>query len=266
MTKVILCGALGRMGKSILETAEEDPEIEIVAGVEHPDCIKHTDLGEATGIPSYKNKILTSRLEEVISEGDVVVEFSGNPQAAVGHTRLASAAGKAMVIGTTGFSEEEKRIIEDLSKEIPIVLSPNMSVGVNLLFKIVELVTDVLKDKGFDVEITEIHHKFKKDSPSGTAVKLLDIIKDKLGIQEDNVKYGRKGISQRQKDEIGVFALRGGDVVGDHTVYFLGMGERLEITHRATSRKTFARGTLEAAKWIKNRGAGLYNMFDVLGL
>jgi len=241
MTKAVICGALGRMGRAILEVAEEDPDVEIVGGVEHPDCVKTTDLGEATGISSYKGKPLTSRLEEVLEITDVVIEFSGNPVSAIGHTSLASADGKATVIGTTGFSEKEIEDIKNMSKNAPVLLSPNMSLGVNLLFKLVEIASTVLKDKDFDIELTEIHHRFKKDAPSGTAMKLLEIIKNSI-------------------------ALRGGDVVGDHTVHFLGMGERIELTHRATSRKTFAKGTIEAVKWIKGKSPGFYSMFDVLGL
>jgi len=264
MTKAVICGALGRMGRAILEVAEEDPDVEIVGGVEHPDCVKTTDLGEATGISSYKGKPLTSRLEEVLEITDVVIEFSGNPVSAIGHTSLASADGKATVIGTTGFSEKEIEDIKNMSKNAPVLLSPNMSLGVNLLFKLVEIASTVLKDKDFDIELTEIHHRFKKDAPSGTAMKLLEIIKNST--DNGHVVYGRQGLESRQKGDIGVFALRGGDVVGDHTVHFLGMGERIELTHRATSRKTFAKGTIEAVKWIKGKSPGFYSMFDVLGL
>ncbi len=264
MTKAVICGALGRMGKAILEVAEEDPDVEIVAGVEHPDCVRSTDLGEATGISYYKGKPLTSRLEEVLEYTDVVVDFSGSPISAVGHTALASADGKAVVIGTTGFSEKEIEDIKSMAKQAPILLSPNMSLGVNLLFKLVEIASNVLKDKDFDIELTEIHHRFKKDAPSGTAMKLLEIIKNSTGRKD--IVFGRQGLANRREKEVGVFALRGGDVVGDHTVYFLGMGERIELTHRATSRKTFAKGTVEAIKWIKGKSPGFYSMFDVLGL
>ena len=263
MIKAVLCGALGRMGKSILETAEEDPEVDIIGGVEHPDCIKDRDLGKASGISSYSGKPLTSRLEELIGSCDIIIEFSGNTQAAAGHAKLASASGKGIVIGTTGFSERELEQIKECANSIPLLLSPNMSIGINLLFKLIEVAVNVLKDKGFDIEIMEIHHKFKKDAPSGTAVKMFEIIK---GLTEKEACFGRKGIHERKEEEVGIFALRGGDVVGDHTVYFLGTGERIELTHRATSRKTFAKGTIEAVKWLKNKKPGLYSMFDVLGI
>ena len=262
--KVVVCGALGRMGRRIIELSLQDKEVEIVGGVEHPDCISTLDLGEALGKPELKGRPLTGRLEEILPYVDVVIEFSGNPTAAVGHTKLAALEKKAVVIGTTGFTEQELKEIKDYSEEAPVLLSPNMSLGVNLLFKLVEIAAQVLKDKNFDVEIMEIHHRFKKDAPSGTAVKLSKILSDVLG--RERIVYGRRGEAPRREDEIGVMALRGGDVVGDHTVFFLGFGERLELTHRASSRDTFAKGAIEAAKWIKGREPGLYSMFDVLGL
>ena len=264
MTKILVCGALGRMGRRIIEIASQDPEVEVVGGVEHPDCIPSLDLGEALGKEDLRGKPLTSRIEEVVDLCDVIVEFSGNTTAAVSHTKIASLEGKASVIGTTGFTESEVREIEDCSKNAPVLLSPNMSLGVNLLFKLVEMVGKVLKGKGFDVEVVEIHHRFKKDAPSGTAVKLADIIRRSMGLKR--VVHGREGISIREEGDIGVMALRGGDVVGDHTVHFLGFGERIEITHRATSRDTFAKGAVEAAKWVKGREPGMYSMLDVIGL
>ena len=264
MVKVIVCGALGRMGRRIIELSLQDREVEVVGGVEHPDCIPSLDLGEALGKEELKGKPLTSRLEEVLPYGDVVIEFSGNPTAAVGHAKLTALEKKASVIGTTGFTDKEIEEIKELSKEVPILLSPNMSLGVNLLFKLVEIAASVLKDKNFDAEIMEIHHRFKKDAPSGTAVKLARILSETLGRKK--IVHGREGHAPRSDDEIGVMALRGGDVVGDHTVFFLGFGERLELTHRASSRDTFAKGAIEAAKWIKGREAGFYTMFDVLGL
>jgi len=262
--KVVVCGALGRMGRRIIEVALQDSEVEVVGGVEHPDCIPSLDLGEALGKKELKGKPLTSRLEELLPYADVVIEFSGNPTAAVGHAELTALEKKAIVIGTTGFTKQEVEQIKEFSKNAPILLSPNMSLGVNLLFKLAEIAARVLKDKNFDAEIMEIHHRFKKDAPSGTAMKLSEILVETLG--KKNLVFGRKGKAPRKEDEIGVMALRGGDVVGDHTVYFLGFGERIELTHRATSRDTFAKGAVEAAKWIKGKEPGFYTMFDVLGL
>jgi 4-hydroxy-tetrahydrodipicolinate reductase len=264
MTKITVCGILGRMGQRITHIALSDAEIDIVGGVEHPDCITTKDLGEALGIPELKGRPLTPRLEDLLSDTDVVIEFSGNPTAAVAHAKLSSLEGKPIIIGTTGFTGKETEEIESLSKTAPILLAPNMSLGVNLLFKLVQIATQVLKDKDFDIEIAEIHHRFKKDAPSGTAVKLSQIVAKELNTE--SIVYGRQGQAPRREGDIGVMAIRGGDVVGDHTVFFLGFGERLELTHRATSRDTFAKGAIEAARWIKGKPPGLYSMFDVLGI
>ena len=171
---------------------------------------------------------------------------------------------KPIVIGTTGFDQHRLDQIKELSKSIPIVFSPNMSLGVNVLFKLLEIATKALKDKGYDIEISEIHHRFKKDAPSGTALRLLEIVKKEIPNLKET--FGREGLAPRQDNEVGVFAIRGGDVVGEHTVYMFGMGERLELTHRATDRRIFAKGSLEAAKWVYRKPAGFYSMFDVLGL
>lgn len=264
MTRAVLCGALGRMGKSILRLSLGNSDFQVVAGVEHPDCVKSKDLGESSGIEELKGVPLTSGLEEVLPLCDVVIEFSGNTTAALSYARLTALAGKAMVIGTTGFSPQEVEELRSYSQRTPILLSPNMSLGVNLLFKLVEIAGKVLRDRGFDVEVLEIHHRFKKDAPSGTALRLEEILRKSMGLSRS--VYGREGLSQRSSDEIGVGALRGGDVVGEHTVYFLGSGERLELAHRASSRDIFAKGAIEAAKWIKGREPGWYSMFDVLGL
>ena len=264
MTRIVVCGALGRMGRRIIELSLQDPEVEVAGGVEHPDCIPSLDLGEALGKAELKGKPLTSRLEDLLPSCDVVVEFSNNTTAAVGHAKLATLDGKGVVIGTTGFTDQEVKEIEEASRNAPVLLSPNMSLGVNLLFKLVELAARVLKDKNFDMEIVEIHHRFKKDAPSGTAVKLAGILKESAGLER--VVHGREGESPRKEGDLGVFAVRGGDVVGDHTVYFLGFGERLELTHRASSRDTFAKGAVEAVKWIKGKKPGMYSMFDVLDL
>ncbi len=264
MTKAIVCGALGRMGKSILRLSLEYSDFQVVAGVEHPDCIRSHDLGEASGIEELKGIPLTSRLEDVLSLCDVVIEFSGNTIAGVSHAKLSALAGKAVVIGTTGFSEGEIKDIRSYSEHAPILLSPNMSLGVNLLFRLVDIASRVLKNRGFDAEVLEIHHRYKKDAPSGTALRLEEILCQAMGLEKR--VHGRDGISPREAQEVGVVALRGGDVVGEHTVYFLGFGERLELTHRASSRDIFARGAIEAGRWIKDKPPGWYSMFDVLGL
>jgi len=264
MTRIVICGALGRMGRRIAEIALQDPEVEVTGGVEHPDCIPSPDLGTALGVPGLEGKPLLSSLEDLLPHCDVVVDFSGNTTAVVGHAKLAALDRRAIVIGTTGFTEEEVGEIRECAGLIPVLLSPNMSVGVNLLFRLVEIAAKALRERGFDAEIVEVHHRFKKDAPSGTAVKLSRIVSEAMGLER--ITHCRSGESPRHEGELGVFALRGGDVVGDHTVYFLGMGERIELTHRASSRDTFAKGAVEAAKWIKGRPPGWYSMFDVLNL
>ncbi|WP_457640044.1 4-hydroxy-tetrahydrodipicolinate reductase [Persephonella sp.] len=267
MVKVIISGIMGRMGQKIAQIAFQDKDVEIVGGVESPDCAHfHQTVGEVIG--EQIDAPIVSDLSEIIDRGEVIIDFAGNTEAVLGHLRLAAADKnkKAMVIGTTGFSEDQIKEIKQLSQDIPVVLAPNMSIGVNLLFKLVEEAARALKDKGYDIEVIEMHHRFKKDAPSGTAVKLVDILRKETGI--NRVVYGREGIYEggRPSDEIAVFALRGGDVVGEHTVIFAGMGERIELTHKAGSRDIFAKGAVEAAKWIKDKPAGLYDMMDVLGL
>jgi len=267
MVRVIISGIMGRMGKKIAQLSFADNDVEIVAGIERPDCVHfHENVGEVIG--ENVDAPIVSDLSKVIDKGDVIIDFAGNTEAVLGHVRLAAADKnkKAMVIGTTGFSQDELKEIQELSKEIPIVLAPNMSIGVNLLFKLVKEAAKALKDKGFDIEVIEMHHRYKKDAPSGTAVKIVDILKEETGIKK--VVYGREGIypEGRPSEEIGVFALRGGDVVGEHTVIFAGLGERIELTHKAGSRDIFAKGAVEAAKWVKDKEPGLYDMQDVLGL
>ncbi len=263
-TRVVVCGALGRMGRRIIDVALSREDVRIVGGVEHPDCIPSRDLGDALGDHRLKGVPLLPSLEELISEADVVIEFTGSAEATVSHAEISALSGRAVVIGTTGLTSAEKEKINALSERVPILLSPNMSLGVNLLFKLVEMTAKVLKDRGFDFEVMEVHHRFKKDAPSGTAVRLGEILKEAGGVRQ--IVHGREGLSPREEGDAGIFALRGGDVVGDHTVYCLGFGERLELTHRATSRDTFARGAVEAAVWIKGKEPGLYSMFDVLNL
>jgi len=260
MVKVGVTGAAGRMGNLIAKLVLEDKDLKLVGVTEREDS--HLIGKEfAEGVKFY------SSVKDFPEKPDVVIDFTV-PQATLGLLKDAEDLGIALVVGTTGFSDEERKEIEEASKEIPIVFSPNMSLGVNLLFKLVAEVTEVLKDKGYDIEIFEIHHRFKKDTPSGTAVKLAEIIAEKLGKNLDEIAvYGRKGIvGERKPDELGVLSARMGDVVGDHTVFFATLGERLELTHRATSRETFARGAIVAAKWVAGREPGLYTMFDVLGI
>lgn len=264
MLKVGISGIMGRMGRKIAEIVQAHESMVLVAGIESPDCAHyHNTVGELLNIDNTAP--IVSDLSQVIDKIDVLIEFSSNQEAALGHLRLLAADKKAAVIGTTGFDSSQIEEIKNLSKNIPVVLAPNMSIGVNLLFKLVEKASKVLKDKGFDIEVIEMHHRYKKDAPSGTAVKIVEILKQQTGIEK--VVYGREGLTgERPSKEIGVFALRGGDVVGEHTVIFASQGERVELTHRATSREIFAKGAVEAAKWVVSREPGLYDMIDVLGL
>jgi len=260
MVKVAVTGGKGRMGSLIASLVLKDKELSLIGVTEKPDTgVIGREFSE--GVKFY------SSIREMPEKPDVVIDFT-LPEATLALLEEAKELKTALVIGTTGFSEEEKKKIEETASEIPIVFSPNMSLGVNLLFKLVAQVTKALKDKGYDVEIFEIHHRFKKDAPSGTAMRLAEIVAENLGKDLSEVAvYGRKGIvGERKPDEVGVLSARMGDVVGDHTVFFATIGERLELTHRATSRETFARGALVAAKWVVGKGAGLYTMFDVLGI
>lgn len=266
MLKIGVSGIMGRMGRKIAELSLNYSDMIISAGIESPDCAHyHSTVGELIG--KELAAPITSDLSEVIDKIDVLIDFSSNQEAVLGHLRLLASDPnkKAAVVGTTGFNQSQIREIEKLSGDVPIVLAPNMSIGVNLLFKLVEKAARALKDKGFDIEVIEMHHRFKKDAPSGTAMKIADILKKETGIEK--IVYGREGIvGERTSKEIGVFALRGGDVVGEHTVVFASDGERIELTHKATSRDIFAKGALEAARWVLSKESGLYDMMDVIGL
>ncbi|MFH2011408.1 MAG: 4-hydroxy-tetrahydrodipicolinate reductase [Pseudomonadota bacterium] len=266
MIKTIVVGAAGRMGGRIINAINETEGIELVGAVEyknHPATGK--DAGEVVGLGKLNIELMDD-LATIIDLGDVIIDFTNNT-ASLRHLEIVAKNKKAIVIGSTGFSAKEMDEVKKLSDNAKCVLSPNMGVGVNLVFKIIEDISKVLGDD-FDIEIVEAHHRFKKDSPSGTAMKIAQIIAQTLKRDLDEVGvYGRKGIvGERKQKEIGIQAVRAGDIVGDHTVIFGGLGERLEVTHRAHSRDTFARGAVRAAKWIVNQKNGLYDMQDVLGL
>lgn len=260
MIRVIIGGAGGRMGRMIIRAIENTEGIEVSGGIEAIGSpYIGMDIGETASLPK-KDINIVGEIEK--TKGDVIIEFS-TPEATISHLK----ANKKMVIGTTGIDETGLKKIEDASRNVSIVMAPNMSVGVNTLFTIIEKIAPILI-KDFDVEITEMHHKLKKDAPSGTAMKIAQIIAQAMGEKlEDVAVYGRKGvIGERKNKEIGILSLRGGDVVGDHTVTFAGASERLEITHRAQSRETFAQGAVKATLWIMDKSSGLYSMKDVLGL
>ncbi|MEW6296694.1 MAG: 4-hydroxy-tetrahydrodipicolinate reductase [Thermodesulfobacteriota bacterium] len=265
-TKIIICGAAGRMGKLLVSLVQEHPEAQLMGAVE---AAGHQaigrDAGEVAGIGPVGVKV-TSDYAAIATPDTVTLDFTV-PEAACAHLRTAAAQGAAIVIGTTGFSAEQRAEAEQIAPKTRALIAPNLSVGVNVLMKVVEDVARILRE-GFDPEIVEIHHRFKVDAPSGTALALGRIIARAQGRDFDReVTLARQGITgQRKNDEIGIMALRGGDAVGDHTVIFAGFAERLELTHRAQSRECLARGALRAALWLPHQPPGLYSMRDVLGL
>jgi 4-hydroxy-tetrahydrodipicolinate reductase len=266
MSRVIVTGACGRMGGQILRSLRAEGGFSIVGATERPGFPPGLDAGAAAGVGPIGVPV-TSDLADLLRRGaDVVVDFTSH-EASAAHAALCAAAGAALVIGSTGFTPETKARVAEAARRIAIVQSPNMSVGVNVMFALVRDAARALGD-AYDVEILEIHHNKKKDAPSGTAVRLAEVAAEAL--QRDvakDVQHARHGIiGERPPREIGVQTLRGGDVVGEHTVYFVGEGERVEVTHRATSREQFARGAVRAARWVAGKPAGLYDMADVLGL
>jgi 4-hydroxy-tetrahydrodipicolinate reductase len=266
MTKVIIAGAAGRMGRRIGYMVNEHPELQVAAGFEHPDNPDvGKDLGELGGYGTNGVKVAND-LAAVIDQGDVIIDFTFH-EATMKIARQAALKNRAMVIGTTGLSQENIEELAELCKEFPCVQAPNMAVGVNVLFKLAAKVASILGND-YDMEIVEAHHRMKKDAPSGTAMKLGEVMAQAVGrnLDEDGV-FTRHGIiGERTDKEIGLQTIRAGDIVGEHTVYFAGAGERLELTHRAHSRDNFARGAALAAAWVCDKQNGLYNMFDVLGL
>lgn len=266
MIKIIVAGAGGRMGARIIQLIKESGDLTLGGAFEkegHPAVGQ--DVGELIGLGKMDLPIAAT-LDQVIDQGEVIIDFTFHT-ASLEHLRLAAARKRPIVIGSTGFTAREMEEVKALSQSVPLVLAPNMSVGVNVLFKVVRDVALALGE-GFDIEILEVHHKMKKDAPSGTALKLAQVLAEARSQNLDEVAvYERKGIiGERKAEEIGIQTFRAGDIIGEHTILFGGMGERIEITHRAHSRDTFARGALRAARWIVHQKNGLYDMQDVLGL
>ncbi|MBT8447698.1 MAG: 4-hydroxy-tetrahydrodipicolinate reductase [Gammaproteobacteria bacterium] len=264
MTRVAIAGAAGRMGRTLIELGSETDGIEITAALEHSACAElGLDAGRVAGI-SDAGVIITGDLAACAGQFDVLIDFT-LPEATQANVALCRAHGKGMVIGTTGITEAG--FIDSAAADIGIVYAPNMSIGVNLCFKLLEIAAAALGDS-VDIEVIEAHHRHKIDAPSGTAVRMGEILADTLGRDLASCAvYGREGrTGARDRKTIGFETIRAGDIVGDHTVMFAGDGERVEITHRASSRRTFAAGALRAAAWLGGRSAGRYDMQDVLGL
>ena len=263
--KVAILGCSGRMGRNLIEAAHEHKSIELVGGsVRASSSFAGFDLGELAGIGAIG---LTASTElNQLTDAEVFIDFT-SIETSLENINWCQQNGKALVIGTTGFNDEQVSQIEKAGELMPVVLAPNTSVGVNLMFKLLEITSKAIGDYT-DIEIFEAHHRFKKDAPSGTAVKMGQVIADTLGRDLNKCAvYGREGITgERDRETIGFATVRAGDIVGEHTAFFADLGERLEITHKASSRMTFALGAMRAAFWLSEADNGFYDMQDVLGL
>ena len=263
--KIVIAGCSGRMGKALLECILQSDDLELHAALEHTSSAQlGKDAGELFG--SACGVKITADVEDALQDADVLIDFT-RPEGTMHHLEICIKLGVTMVIGTTGFSAQQKAQLGAAAQHIGIVFAPNMSVGVNLTFKLLEMASKVLSH-GYDIEVIEAHHRHKVDAPSGTALGMGEVIAKTLG--RDLAKcavYGREGVTgERDPSTIGFATVRGGDIVGDHTVLFAGIGERIEITHKASSRATFALGALRAARFLQGNAAGMYDMQDVLGL
>jgi len=268
MIKAVVAGAAGRMGSRIINVLSTAEGIRLSAAVERKGhALIGQDACSAAGLPSGGVlTLITDDLGAALKAADVLIDFT-LPEASLEHIRVCAEHKRPIVVGSTGFSKAQLEEINTLTQAIPCMLSPNMSIGVNLCFKVLSEIAKTVGED-YDMEIIEAHHRMKKDAPSGTAMKMAQVLAQAVNRNLDEVGvYARKGmIGERSKKEIGIQTIRGGDIVGEHTVMFAGTGERIELTHRATSRDTFAAGAVRAAKWIAGKKPGLYDMQDVLGL
>lgn len=264
--KIAIAGSTGRMGRTLVETVlDMRGDAQLVAALEQPgNTALGKDAGEFVGRPC--GVAISDDVGAAVAACDVLIDFT-RPEGTLTHLAACRGHGTKIVIGTTGFSDAQKATIAEASKDIAIAMAPNFSVGVNVTFKLLDVAARALKD-GFDFEVIEAHHRHKVDAPSGTALRMGEIIAKASGrdLKSDAI-YGREGITgERESRTIGFSAIRGGDAVGDHTVMFLGTGERIEVTHRAASRATYSQGALRAARFIMDKKSGLYDMQDVLGI
>lgn len=266
MRRIAVMGAAGRMGKTLIEAVQQAPGAGLTAAIDRPDStLVGADAGELAGLGRI-GVTLSGDLSKVLDDFDVLIDFT-HPSVTLKNVAICRRAGKAMVIGTTGFTVEEKQRLAEAARDIPIVFAANFSVGVNLCLKLLDTAARVLGDD-VDIEIIEAHHRHKVDAPSGTALRMGEVVANALGRDLQKVAvYGREGqTGARARETIGFATVRAGDVVGDHTVLFAAEGERVEITHKASSRMTFAKGAVRAALWLQGQEAALYDMQDVLGL
>lgn len=261
LSRVVILGARGRMGRELLAAARGLEGVQVVAALVSPG---HPDAGAPVG-PDAPGLTLSASLDDALAQADVLIDFT-RPESTAQVAAAAAAAGVALVVGTTGLSADHHAALSAAAAHVPVVFAPNMSVGVNVMLGLLRAAVAALGD-GYDIEVLEAHHRHKADAPSGTALRIAQTLADAHGWDRDEVlRAGRQGhTGARPAREIGMQVIRGGDVAGDHTVFFLGDGERLEITHRASSRRVFASGALRAARWLRGRAPGLYDMSDVLG-
>lgn len=266
MTNILVTGAAGRMGRNLISATDAADGTTLTAATERKgSSMVAVDAGELVGLEK-NNVSLVGDIQAVINVFDVCIDFTA-PTVTLENIKACRAAGRKMVIGTTGFTDEQKQVIQEASQDIAIVFAPNMSVGVNLTFKLLDIAARVLGDE-VDIEVIEAHHRHKVDAPSGTALRMGEVVADALGRDlNECAVYGREGqTGERERKTIGFETIRAGDIVGEHTVMFADIGERVEITHKASSRMTFANGAVRAAMWLDNHDKGLFDMQDVLGL
>ena len=266
MMRVAIAGAGGRMGRALIEACQAQPDLSVTVATEQPgSSLLGADAGELAGVGKLGVEVVEG-LADKVDQFDVLIDFT-SPAATLNHLAICQTGGRAIVIGTTGFTDAEKGKIAAAAESIPVVFAPNMSVGVNLSLKLLEMAARVLGDE-VDIEIIEGHHRHKVDAPSGTALRMGEVVAETLGRDlKECAVYGREGlIGERDRKTIGFATVRAGDIVGEHTVMFAGIGERVEITHKASSRMTFAKGAARAAAWLAGRSNGLFDMQDVLGL
>ncbi len=266
MSKIAITGAAGRMGRALIQACDQAENVQLSAAIERPDSsLIGADAGELAGL-GRNGVTVVGQLEQVLDDFDVLIDFT-SVTATLDNVRLCRQAGKKLVIGTTGFDEQQKQFIQQAAGDIAICMAPNMSVGVNLCLKLLDLAARVLGDS-VDIEIIEAHHRHKVDAPSGTALRMGEVVAEALGRDlKTCAVYGREGFTgERERKTIGFETIRAGDIVGEHTVMFADIGERVEITHKASSRMTFAKGAVRAALWLQDKPNGFFDMQDVLGL
>lgn len=265
--RVAIVGVAGRMGRTLVAAVEQEPQAQLAAGiVESGSSLVGADIGELAGLGKLGITTVSS-LEDVRDDFDVLIDFTA-PQVTLSNLAFCAQHGKAIVIGTTGLDDEALAQLDGYRDRVAILFAPNMSVGVNLTLKLLETAARALGDEGYDIEVIEAHHRYKIDSPSGTALKMGEVVAESLGrsLKEHGV-FAREGqCGPRSGKEIGFATVRAGDIVGEHTVMFATEGERIEITHKASSRMTFAKGAVRAARWVVEQPVGRYDMQDVLGL